>query len=313
MTAALVPVAVELAAPVIIEPPRTPDQIAAAFLAGYSSPQTRAAYRADLDAWREYLRLRNVHPWSVERLHVDVFARELEAHGAARATVARKLSTLAGFYGYAVSAGLLTSSPVEHVRRPRVSDETQTLGLDRDQLVRLLDVAKASGARDHALVCLLALNGLRVSEAVGADVADLSDHDGHRLLRLHRKGGREQFAVLPPRARGAVDDWLAVRAEYVTDPECVPLFVTRSGRRMDRQAMWKVVRRLARDAGIVGISPHSLRHAFVTLCLRAGAPLHDVQDAAGHADPRTTRRYDRNRHSIDRHPSHRLAVFLAAA
>ncbi|MGH2949770.1 MAG: tyrosine-type recombinase/integrase, partial [Solirubrobacteraceae bacterium] len=83
---------------------------------------------------------------------------------------------------------------------------------------------------------------------------------------------------------------------------------TRSGRRLDRQAAWKIIRRLARLAGIEhAVSPHSLRHTFVTLALDAGVSLRDVQDAAGHADPRTTRRYDRARHQLERHPTHVLA------
>jgi integrase/recombinase XerD len=95
-----------------------------------------------------------------------------------------------------------------------------------------------------------------------------------------------------------------------------PLFITRSGRRMDRQAAWKMVKRLARAAGVEGaVSPHSFRHGFVTCALDAGAPLHVVQDAAGHADPRTTQRYNRARHShsLDGHATYTLATYVAAA
>src|SRR5205085_2054830 len=91
-----------------------------------------------------------------------------------------------------------------------------------------------------------------------------------------------------------------------------PIFATRTGRPMDRQAAWKVVRRLALAAGIAGaISPHSCRHGFVTAALDAGVSLRDVQDAAGHADPRTTRRYDRSRHNLDRAATYAVAAYVA--
>jgi integrase/recombinase XerD len=84
--------------------------------------------------------------------------------------------------------------------------------------------------------------------------------------------------------------------------------VTRTGRRMIRQEAGKVIVRLAREAGIdKRVSPHSCRHGFVTQAFDAGASLRDVQDAAGHADPRTTRRYDRGRHNLDRHPTYAVA------
>ena len=89
-----------------------------------------------------------------------------------------------------------------------------------------------------------------------------------------------------------------------------PIFSTSTGKPMDRPAVWRTLRRLARQAVPAkagSLHPHDLRHAFVTLSLDAGASLRDVQDAAGHADPRTTRRYDRARHNLDKHPTYALA------
>jgi site-specific recombinase XerD len=275
--------------------------LAAAFLAGYGT-STREAYARDLRDWGSWLNRHRLEPLVVGRAHVDAYARALEAGGATRATVARRLSTLAGFYAYAVDEGLVDRSPVAKVRRPRVSAGSPRLGLDRDELNRFL--AAASEPRDSALAHLLALNGLRISEALGADVTDLGHARGHRTLALTRKGGQAAAAPLVPRTGEAIDRMLADRGEG-------PLFVTRSGRRMDRHAAGKVIRRLARAAGIdKTVSPHSLRHTFVTAALDAGASLRDVQDAAGHADPRTTRRYDRARHSLDRHPTYAVAAHL---
>jgi site-specific recombinase XerD len=290
---------------VAASPLRSAGDVAAAFLAGYG-PATREAYARDLRAWGDYLADVGVGVLAAHRVHVDAWARQSEESGTAPATVARRLSALSGFYGYLLDEGLIARSPVARVRRPRVSDESPRLGVDRGGMRALLDVAQASGRRDHALACLLALNGLRISETLAADVTDLGHERGHRTLRLRRKGGKRQTVAIAPRTADALDAMLDSRSAG-------PLLATRTGRRMDRHAALKVVRRLARAAAIEhAVSPHSLRHGFVTLALDAGVPLRDVQDAAGHADPRTTRRYDRGRHSLDRAATYTVASYVAA-
>ena len=93
-----------------------------------------------------------------------------------------------------------------------------------------------------------------------------------------------------------------------------PIFLSVHGHRLDRHAASRTVRWLARRAGIAKrIGPHSLRHTFITAALDAGVPLRDVQEAASHADPRTTMRYDRARQSLDRHATYIVAAFLAGA
>jgi site-specific recombinase XerD len=93
-----------------------------------------------------------------------------------------------------------------------------------------------------------------------------------------------------------------------------PIFVEPNGQRVDRHAAGRIVRRIARRAGITKrVGPHTLRHAFITAALDAGVPLRDVQEAASHADPRTTMRYDRGRQSLDRHATYIVATFIAGA
>ena len=93
-----------------------------------------------------------------------------------------------------------------------------------------------------------------------------------------------------------------------------PIFVGANRQRMDRHGAGRIVRRVARRAGInKPIGPHTLRHAFITAALDAGVPLRDVQEAASHADPRTTMRCDRARVSLDRHATYIIATFIAAA
>lgn len=286
-----------------LQRPTTPEQLAAAWLIGYSG-STRSAYTADLKEWGAWLASIDVEPFDVHRVHVEAWARSLEDSGRARSTITRKLAALSGFYTYAVDEDLIGRNPVDRVTRPRVDDEPLVQGLDRHELRALLDAAGRSGPRDLALATLLSLNGLRVSEALTADVSDLGDARGHRTLVIVRKGGKRALVPLAARTAVAVDGYVAGRTEEDLHRDGAPLFATSTGRRMDRQAAGKVIVRLARQAGISRtVSPHSLRHTYVTLALDAGVDLRDVQEGAGHRDPKTTIGYDRARKSLDRNPT----------
>ena len=130
---------------------------------------------------------------------------------------------------------------------------------------------------------------------------------GHRTLVITRKGGKVVTIPLAPRTARAIDLATGERTEG-------PLFVTADGRRLDRHGAARIVRRVTRRTGIAeDVSPHTLRHAFITAALDAGVPLRDVQEAASHADPRTTMRYDRARVSLDRHATYIVSTFIAGA
>jgi integrase len=165
---------------------------------------------------------------------------------------------------------------------------------------------------------LLLHNALRVDQACGADVADLGADTGHRVLRVTRKGARKAKVPLTPATGAALDAYLAARARCggLADMQQLrgPLLATTTGCRLRQGHLWELVRRLARAACIETweeLSPHSLRHPAITLALDAGATLRDVQDYAGHKDPRTTRRYDHSRDSLDRNAAYTVAAYLA--
>ena len=287
-------------------------RLAAAWLVGHPK-NTATAYRRDLDAWSTWCASLGVHPLAAERHHVDLWVRHLTTtpqpatgRSASAATVARKLSALSGFYDFGVhDAGVLTHSPVASVRRPKVSDESQAVGLTADELRRLLAAAVAHSPRSDALVTLLTFCGLRISEALGADVRDFGHDRGHRVLRVTRKGGKTARVALASPVVRAFDD-------YIADRTSGPIFLSSDGSsRYPYRSAHEQLGRLCREAGLpAGVTPHSLRHSYATESLRLGAALQDVQDALGHADPRTTRRYDRSSHNLDRSPNYLLASAL---
>jgi len=180
-----------------------------------------------------------------------------------------------------VEEDLLEHSPAAHVRRPRLDYESHATGLDRNELGALLVAAGLGALGEHALISLLALNGLRVSEATGASIENLGVERGHRTLVITRKGGKVVTIPLAPRTARAIDLAVGERADG-------PIFCGPDGQRLDRHGAARVVRRVARRAGI-------------------------TKPVGPHADPRTTLRYDRARGSRDRHATYIVAAYLAGA
>ena len=240
-------------------------------------------------------------------MDIECFARHLEDAGHARATVARRLCTVVGFYRSAEEEGVIEHSPAVHICRPRIDYESHVAHLDRNELGAILVTAGLGSASDHALVSLLALNGLRVSEAIGADIEALGLERGHRTLTVVRKGGKTVTLPLAPRVARAIDLAVGERVEG-------PIFVEADGRRVDRHAAGRIVRRIARRAGItkrVGPTrcdtPSSPpRWTPVSRCVTSKKPRHTPI-------PRTTMRYDRGRQSLDRHATYIVATFIAGA
>jgi integrase/recombinase XerD len=199
-------------------------------------------------------------------------------------------------------------SPAEHVRRPVVPAESPTLGFTHLQFEALLTAARESANPcDFALVAMLGLLGLRIFEATAADIADLGEEHGHRVLRVCGKGTKIVLVPLPPAVGRAIDQGVGSRVRG-------PILLNSHSTRMDRHAATRRLRHLAETADIqvTRPHPHMLRHTFVTTMLDAGVDLRDVQIAARHADPRTTMRYDRARQSLDRHPNYILAAYMAS-
>ncbi|WP_250003701.1 tyrosine-type recombinase/integrase [Actinoplanes sp. M2I2] len=287
------------------------EQVTEAWLANRRlSEHTRAAYRRDVSAWLAWCAERGADPLRVSFLDVNAYARGLESLKLAPATVARKLSGLSSWYDFLMKIRAIDANPVAGADRPYVSrDHSATLGLAPEEVDALLAAAASAGVRHFAVMTILADLGLRVGELVGLDLGDLGWERGHRTVRFVGKGGKQRRRALTPAASAALDGYLAVRGDAEG-----PLFVTSTGGRLDRHAVFRLIRRLAGEAGIQEadrLSPHSLRHAFATAARAEGVPLEDVQDAMGHADPRTTRRYDRDRHNLDRDPAYMIAAARA--
>lgn len=315
-TTALEPVT----APLPAVPDETSDvvpQLLRAWLYAQDSDHTTAAYRRDVagnapsmkvPGWLVWCAENGQDPLVVRRAHVDAYKHALRQAAYSPASIARRLSAISSFYQYATDEEIIEHNPAKAVKRPKIDNTvSQAVGLSEEELNSLLDVAAADGARSAALLAVLFFAGLRVGSVVNANVGDLGWNEGERTLKLTVKGGTPTFKYLEGIVSDAVDAYLNERGKPADDE---PLFLNVSGMRIDQSYAWRLIRSLARQAGIKSwekLGPHSLRHTMATHSLDLGVPLADVQDALGHRDPKTTRRYDRARELRDKRPGRALA------
>ena len=280
----------------------------AAYLARFKG-QSRVHTESDLRSFVTWCEERGLDPLAAQRPHIELYVRWMqEVRRYKPSTISRRVAVMAGFYRTCVIDELLAHSPAEYVRRPNVPPESPTLGLTHLQFEAMLATARqSSNINDFALVAMLGLLGLRIFEACGANIEDLGEEHGHRVLKVRGKGGKVVLTPLPPAVSRAIERAVAER-------ESGPILRTRRGTRMDRHCATRRLHRLAQAGGVhsARMHPHMLRHTFVTTMLDAGVDLRDVQIAARHADPRTTMRYDRARKNLDRHPNYILAAYMAS-
>ena len=156
---------------------------------------------------------RGLDPLAAQRPHLELYIRWMqEIRRFKPSTVSRRFSVAAGFYRTCVIDGVLEHSPAEYVRRPAVPAESPTLGFTHLQFEAMLTTARESADDyDFALVAMLGLLGLRIFEATGADIGDLGEEHGHRVLRVCGKGAKVVLVPLPPAVRRAIDRAVASR------------------------------------------------------------------------------------------------------
>jgi integrase/recombinase XerD len=315
-------------APAMFTPPAGADGLADALVAGQLSAHTRRAYAADLaemlaafDAWSidfRHVTRDHLHAWRAW-LNGESVPGLTARPRCAPATISRKVSVCRQFFAEAEGRGMIATDPAARLRGFSVSSESKTMGLSKDDARRLLDSIDLStllGLRDLAMLSLMLRTGLRRMDVIQATIGALGEQRGHKTLKIVSKGNKERLVKVPPEVAWQVERWRGAARALREENSSTPLFcgLVKAGRGKDAlyimyrdgqrplsdNALWKLVLRRAKAAGITdNITPHSTRHAFITLALDGGAPLHKVQAAAGHADPRTTERYWRTKQNLD--------------
>jgi len=218
--------------------------------------------------------------------------RRLRHEGLSPRSISRAVSAARGFYAYLVAEGERSDDPAAELDSPKLLQRLPKV-LSEEQVEALLqapDVATAFGLRDRAMIELLYATGLRVSELVGLELAQLRLDQG--FLVAFGKGSKERIVPVGESAEGWLGRYFReARPELDRGLRTEAVFLSRLGRGMTRQAFWQTLKRYAREAGVRQVSPHVLRHSFATHLLEHGADLRAVQMMLGHADISTTQIY----------------------
>jgi integrase/recombinase XerD len=290
------------------------EEIERQYLVELKNASTRRNYRRCIDNWFDWCLDNAVSPLAARREHSAQWSADLNEIYAP-SSVNQALSAMNGFYDFGLdeyeNAFQIKRTPWRKQHRIDVSDESQTLGLDKSEALALRKVAWEYGPLDAAVIEILLGIGLRSSELEKANVSSFSRSRGVNTLAVMRKRSKKQTLAVPPRAGDAVGLHLAKRPNARPDE---PLLLCHDGQRLTNRRIAVIVARCCRAAHLDKlISPHGLRHTCATLMLDADVSLRMVQRILGHADPRTTNRYDLARNDLDASPVFTLADFLAAA
>lgn len=271
---------------------------------------TRTSYRQDILTFLMWLDRNAFRIFDIRRPHLELFMRYLaDERGNCASTIRHRMSTLRLFYEIALDDDLVTKNPARLLKLPKIRrDDNEKVHLDRNEMQAVARAAYDSSPVDYALVVIMGYTGLRVSEVCSLGVMDvLSYSRGHRVMQFVQKGGGVAVVPQPAVVMRAID-------AVIDGRDIGSLLLRRDGEPMTRSSATRVVKRVAKKAGItMTVSPHTFRHSMIVNAIDAGVPLREVQLAARHADISTTIGiYDRGRRNLDTHASHTLAAYLGA-
>lgn len=257
----------------------------------------------------------------VRPTHVAAWRDILRQQSLTNSSVRRKMTALRSLFSYLQTYGYTRANPAhsDFVEAPAVPRDGKTVGLTPEDCRRLIDspdVSSPVGIRDRAILAVLAYSACRVGEVAHLRVSDYKTTGGHRILEVFGKGGKERRVPLHPEAMERIQDWLDVAA--IRDDAEGPLFraaLTARAQGRDGFRLTPLTRRaiqylVKRYAHVVGLDPavtvHSFRVTALTTARERGVDIIDLQDFAGHADPRTTLTYIRQRDRLSKSPAYVL-------
>lgn len=260
------------------------------------SVNTLASYRRDLENYVHFLQEAEgmTDFRHVERTTILRHLEQLRMQGKTSRTVARHISSIRSFHQFLLREKRTESDPTVHLEMPTIEQKLPNI-LSIEEIEALLAApnrSKPQGIRDVAMLELLYGSGMRISELIALDLADI--HLTMGFVRVFGKGGKERIIPLGKSALSALSVYLdgargTLQGKY---PKTDAFFINQRGKRLTRQGCWKLMKEHALKAGIQHeLTPHTLRHSFATHLVENGADLRAVQEMLGHADISTTQIY----------------------
>jgi len=255
---------------------------------------TTVAYRRDLNIYLDFIIGRGRSALSqISKNDITDFMLFAKEKGISPVSISRRLAAIRMFHRFLARERILKSDPTTLIDSPKLWKKVpDTLSLNEvEALIAQPEVRNFQGARDRAILETLYATGMRVSEATGLKIADVNLDIG--FLRCIGKGNKERVIPLGKKAIHSIRRYLEFdRSHFLKNKDSDILFVNRSGTKLSRQSVWKLIKQYAKEAKIKKpIKVHTLRHSFATHLLERGADLRSVQEMLGHSNISTTQIY----------------------
>ncbi len=256
-----------------------------------AAPNTIEAYQRDIAAFFDFLKRHGAAQVAfINQDNIIAFLAQKKAAGYATASVSRACIVIKVLCRFLKREGYTESNVAQRLETPKLWQLIPDV-VSCEEMERLLlqpDVNTSTGARDRAILEILYASGLRVSELCGLSIYDIDD----AFVKVLGKGRKERLVPIGKKALAAVDHYLTLYRSQWDSERQTKLFLTKSGKSIDRIMTWRMIKRYAKQAGISKqISPHTLRHSFATHLLDNGADLRIIQEMLGHASISSTDRY----------------------
>ena len=255
---------------------------------------TLLAYRRDLEKYGTYLKKKGIEDINrVTRQDITNFMYAQKQEGLSANSISRGLAAIKTFHRFLVRERLAKEDPTHLVDTPKLWKRVPEV-MSQSEVESVIDAAQGKGwqaVRDRAVLELFYASGMRVSELSNLKMENMNLEVGY--VRCIGKGSKERIIPVGQKARDAIQKYYQkTRQKLAKDPAVSHLFLSRLGKRISRQSIWKIIKQCARKAGIKrAIKPHTLRHSFATHLLEGGADLRAVQEMLGHSDISTTQIY----------------------
>jgi len=255
------------------------------------SPHTLSNYARDLNRFAAFLVQQDITRWQdVTETLVRQFVAQRHRQQLSARSSARELSALRSFFNFLISEQQLDFNPAQHVQAPKPKQALpRTLDVDQVQQLLEIDATTPLAIRDKAILELFYSSGLRLSELVSLDLAQLDLRQA--MLRVTGKGNKTRHVPIGRKAIAALRDWLQLRSDF-NKQGSTAVFLSERGNRLSRRSVQQRLRHWAQRQGMVShVHPHMLRHSFASHLLESSGDLRAVQELLGHSDINTTQIY----------------------
>lgn len=257
------------------------------------SANSLAGYGRDLEKLKKWAISLGKQPQELSEGEISAWISEMARSGLAPRSISRAISSARGFFRFLLLDGHIKRDPLSNISAPQASQNIPRF-LNEEQMESLLsapDTSTPEGVRDRSMLELLYATGLRVSEMVNLNLSDVDMDAG--VLECRGKGSKQRKVPVGRSALQWLEEYLKKRRLFVSPPasNSQRLYLGEGGRPLTRQMVWSRLQVYASQAGLKGVSPHSLRHSFATHLLQRGADSRSVQTLLGHSDIGTTQIY----------------------